>query len=444
MWALARYSPRGLMEHQPLRAHGRPIRLVTPTSPLRLILPWAVLAGALVLAWYFRDLLTLLMMAAAMAYVVVPLVDRLERARVPRPLAIVLVLLGIAGSTTLLLMLVLPGIVEQATTLAATLPAKVQRVVIPWANDALLQLRRRFHVRIPTTVDAWLAQAGVRSSEFAQRATGLALSAAGASISVIEWVAETVIVLALSFYLLSDWRRMIDAVRELVPRRALAETSRIAQRVDEALGRYVRGQLLVMAILGGLWATGLGLLNVPGGVGLGLLAGLLSFVPYLGFLIAMAIATALAALDGGGTSHVLTVLGFMWVVHVIDITLVTPRILGGRVGLPPATVILALLAGGKVAGFVGLLVAIPVASVFRVLLSEIVVWYRGTRFFTAAPALITEQEAVLVAAPEPLAPEPLVAEPEDPRLSGPSALRTASDGTPLITPRPRGVGSENP
>lgn len=183
---------------------------------------------------------------------------------------------------------------------------------------------------------------------------------------------------------------------------------------------------------------------MPGGVGLGLLAGLLSFVPYLGFLIAMVIATALAALDGGGTSHVLTVLGFMWVVHVLDITLVTPRILGGRVGLPPAAVILALLAGGKVAGFVGLLIAIPAASVVRVLLSELVVWYRGTRFFTAAPALPSEQEAVLVAAPEPIAADAPAEEPADPRLVGPNALRTASDGTPLIAPRPRGGGSENP
>lgn len=414
-----------------------------------MVVPWALLAVVLAMAWYFRDLLTLLMMAGAMAYVVVPLVDRLERARVPRPLAIVLVLVGIAGTTTLLLMLLLPGIIEQATAFASALPAKVQRDVIPWANNALLHLRRRYHVRVPTTVDAWLAQAGVRSSEFAQRITGLVLSAAGASISVIEWVVEMVIVLALAFYLLSDWHRMIDAVRALVPRRALAETARIATRVDENLGRYVRGQLLVMAILGSLFAAGLGALHVPGGVALGLIAGFLSFVPYVGFLIAMAIATLLAALDGGGSSHALAVCGFMWFVHVLDITLVTPRILGGRVGLPPAAVILALLAGGKVAGFVGLLVAIPAASVARVLLSEVVTWYRGTRFFTAAPALASEHEAVLVAAPETVfAPAPDAPAPDapevDPRLVGPNALRTASDGTPFIAPRPRGGNPEDP
>jgi predicted PurR-regulated permease PerM len=432
------------MEHQPPRAHGRPIRLVTPTSPLRLIVPWVVLGLALALAWYFRDLFTLLMIAAAMAYVVVPLVDRLERARVPRSLAIVLVLLGLAGTTTLVLALVLPGIMDQITALASSLPAKIQQTVIPWANGLLLQLRRRFHVRIPTTVDAWLAQAGVRSSELAQRTTGLVLSAAGAGISVIEWVVESVIVMSLAFYLLADWHKMIEGVRGLVPRRALGETERIAARVDDALGRYVRGQLLVTAILGALFAAGLGALNVPAGVGLGLLTGMLSFVPYAGFLIAMTIATGLAAIDGGGPSHVLAVLGFMWLVHFLDITLVTPRILGGRLGLPPATVILALLAGGKVAGFVGLLAAIPVASVARVLLGELAEWYRGTRFFSASPALATESEAVYVATTtEPMAPPPAPGPPPpEMDLTGPSALRTASDGTPLIAPPRRGGASE--
>jgi len=414
------------------RAHGRPVRLVTPTSPLRLLLPWAALVFVLLLAWYFRDLLTLLMVAAAMAYVVVPLVDRLERARVPRSLAIVIVLLALAGTTTLAMMLVVPGMVDQVTTLASKIPAKVQNTLIPWANSLLLQLRRRFHVRIPTTVDAWLAQAGVRSSAFAQRAADLAVSAAGASISVLEWVVESVIVLALAFYLLADWHKMVDGVRSLVPRRALEETTRIAGRVDVTLGRYVRGQLLVMAILGSLFSAGLSVLEVPGGVGVGVVAGLLSFVPYAGFFIALAIATALAALDGG-SSHVLTVFGFMWIVHLIDITLVTPRILGGRIGIPPAGVILALLAGGKVAGFVGLLVALPVASVLRVLLSELAAWYRGTRYFTAMPATaVTEHDVMLVASADPPAPR-VETEPE-PVTS--TATRTVTDGTPFIAPDP--------
>lgn len=416
------------------RAHGRPVRLVTPTSPLRLLVPWAVLAFVLVLAWYFRDLLTLLVVAAAMAYVVVPLVDRLERARVPRSLAIVIVLLAIAGTTTLALMLVLPGTVDQIATLAAKVPSKVQNSLIPWANSLLLQLRRRFHVRIPTTVDAWLAQAGVRSSALAQRGADIAMSAAGASISVLEWVVEAVIVLALAFYLLADWHKMLDGVRSLVPRRALEETSRIASRVDHTLGRYLRGQLLVMAILGSLFAGGLAWLEVPGGVGVGVLAGLLSFVPYAGFFIVLALATGLAALDGG-SSDVLTVFGFMWLVHLIDITLVTPKILGGRIGIPPAGVILALLAGGKVAGFVGLLVALPVASVLRVLLSELAGWYRGTRYFTAMPAVATTEHEVMLVSPV----EAAVSErpqADAPSAVEPTATRTVTDGTPLIAPAP--------
>lgn len=415
------------MDLHPPRLQARTVRLVTPTSPVRLLLPWALLLVVLLIGWYFRDLVTLLMMAAAMAYVVVPVVDRLERARVPRSLAIVIVLLGLAGATTLGLMLVVPGMIDQMTGLAAKIPAQVQHSLVPWANDILVQLRRRFHVRVPTTVDAWLAQIGVRSSEIAQRATSLALSAAGASISVIQWVAESVIVLALAAYLLADWHKMIDGARSLVPRRALAHTTRIAVRVDATLGRYVRGQLLVMSVLGSLFSAGLAALEVPGGVGLGVLAGLLSFVPYAGFFIALGLATGLAALNTGN-SHVFAVFVFMWCVHFIDITLVTPRILGGRIGIPPAGVILALLAGGKVAGFIGLLVALPVASVLGVLLSELAEWFRGTRYFTAMPLAPTEVADAVVSVTE--VPRAEVAEPRA------VATRTVNDGTPFIAPKP--------
>lgn len=411
---------------------ARAVRLVTPTSPLRLLLPWVLLGVVLAITWYFRDLVTLLMVAAAMAYVVVPVVDRLERARIPRSLAIVIVLLGIAGAMTLAVMLVLPGMMDQMTGLAAKIPAQVQNNLIPWANRLLLKLRHRLHLRIPTTVDAWLAQLGVRSSEIAQRTTGLALHAAGAGISVLEWIAESVIVLALAFYLLADWHRMIEGARSLVPRRALAETNRIATRVNTTLGRYVRGQLLVMAILGSLFAAGLMALEVPGGVGVGVIAGLLSFVPYAGFFVALAIAVALAMIDGG-SSHVMAVFSFMWLVHFIDITLVTPRILGGRIGIPPAGVILALLAGGKVAGFIGLLAALPVATVLRVLLGELVGWYQRTRYFTSMPlasADITAMASVSAAPEASPHPEAIARDPQH------VATRTVTDGTPLISAHP--------
>jgi predicted PurR-regulated permease PerM len=408
---------------------------VAPTAPRRALLPWLVVGTALFLAWYFRDLLGLLGAAFAMAYLLDPLVMRLERLRVPRPLAIVLVLAVLGVVFTLTVWFVVPDIVRQLTDLLTSLPRKLRDQWIPWANNLLVSLRQRYRVRIPVTAEAWLAQAGVRTDEIARRSLGMVQSAADVSISIIQKVLESVIVAAMAFYLLLDYHRLLDGVSELVPRRAADDFARIATKVNAALGRYVRGQALAMLILGTLFAVGLTVLKVPAGAGIGILAGVLTVVPYVGFFIALIVSSLLALLDGG-TGACLAVIGYMVFVHLVDITFVTPRIVGGSIGLSPVWVILALLAGGKVAGFIGLLAAIPVASVLRVLVGEAVDYYRTTRFYTAMPAPEGVVHTVEIAHVEP--PEVDFAPPPPPPMAGPRTMpsfnptsrHTFADGTP--------------
>lgn len=410
-------------------------------------MPWVALAVLLALAWYFHDILLLVAMALGVAYLLEPLVEFLERRRMPRPLAIAVVLLGLAVVVVLGFWIVVPDLIRQLTTLATSLPTKLREHWIPWANQLLLRLRQNYHVRIPVTVDQWLAQLGLRASEIAPRTASVMLSAAGAGFTVIQAIFEGLIVMAMAFYFLLDWTRLIKSTASLIPLRARADVERIVVNVDRALGRYVRGQSLAMLILGGLFAVGLAALRVPGGLGLGIIAGLLSFVPYVGFFIALGMALLLSVLEGG-SSQVLAVLSYMLFVHVLDLTLVTPRVVGGSIGLSPVIVIIALLAGGKVAGFTGLLVAIPVASVLKVLMSELVEWYRGTRFYQALPASHEPGDPVTVAVVE-AHPEP-VAVPMVDRdvvvarahaLSLAPASVTAHDGTPgvkpLITMKPK-------
>ncbi len=369
----------------------RPLRLVTPTAPRRAFLPWIVLGVMGATAYYFRDLLLLVGVAFGIAYVLEPLVERLQRRRVPRPLAIGLVLLGVCVAMTLTVVLVLPDIVRQLTELAVVLPNKVRTEWIPWANHGLEHLRQRYHLRIPTTADAWINQLGTRS-EIASRSMSMVQSAASASISVLGLVLEGVIVLAMAFYFISDWHRIVAGAMGLVPRRAEGEVRRIVHNVDLALGSYFRGQGLAMLVLGCLFSLGLGALGVPGGVALGIFAGLITFIPYLGFLIAMALAILFASLDGGGLGHVLAVVAYMMFVHVLDITLVTPRILGRSIGLSPVAVIVSLLAGARLLGFTGLVLAIPVASVCTVLMGELVRFYKSTGFYAALPASVEPNE----------------------------------------------------
>lgn len=413
----------------------RPLRLVAPTAPRRALLPWLGVAVVLFLAYYFRDLLELAGAAFAMAYLLDPLVMRLERLRVPRPLATVLVLTVLGVVFTLTVWFVVPDIVRQITDLLTSLPRKLRDQWIPWANHLLVSLRQRYRLHIPVTAEAWLAQAGVRTDEIARRSLGMVQSAADVSISILEKVLQSVIVAAMAFYLLLDYHRLLDGVGDLVPRRATEDFSRIATKVNDALGRYVRGQALAMLILGTLFAVGLTALKVPAGAGIGILAGLLTVVPYVGFFIALIVSALLALLDGG-TGACLAVTGYMVFVHLVDITFVTPRIVGGSIGLSPVWVILALLAGGKVAGFFGLLAAIPVASVLRVLVGEAVDYYRTTRFYTAMPASegavqtveLTQLEHHLMAGEVDLPPSPPVRYTTP--LVTPTARRTFADGTP--------------
>ncbi len=406
----------------------RPLRLVAPTAPGRVLLPWLLVGVAGSLAYYFREILLLVAAAFAVAYLLDPLVARLEARRVPRPLAIAAVLLGLGVVSTLVAWFVIPDIVREMSDLVVSVPRRLRDEWIPHANHLLAALRTHYRLRIPVTADAWLAQAGVRSDEIAQRSLSVMQSAAGLSLSILERLLDALIVCAMAFYLLLDYHRLLDGILVLVPRRAEAEVSRIAGNVNDALGRYVRGQALAMLILGTLFSAGLGVLGVPAGVGLGIIAGLLSVVPYLGFFIALATATLLAVLQG----HVspLAVVGYMTFVHIVDIGFVTPRIVGGSVGISPVWVIVSLLAGGKLGGFVGLLAAVPVASVLHVLFAEGVAFYRQTVFYTAVPAADSEFHGLEIGHVE--AP---VAVSEAPRRASqlpidPLARSTVGDGTP--------------
>ncbi len=393
------YHPRAAMDSyrpQPLHPRGS---AESSWGPLWL---WALAAAVGGMAWWFRGLLVLVGAAFALAWVLAPAVDWLAARRVPRAIAIVAVLVGAATVTTALLWVAIPDIVETVSQLAGTVPQRIQQDWLPRITRGLLWIRRRFHVRVPVTTDAWINSLASRASSVAQGSMSVVLSAANVSLSIVEFAVEVLIVLAMSFYMLSSWHGMLDGAADLVPTRARPAFLRVTEKVDTALGRFVRGQLLVMLILGALFAAGLGALHLPAGVGLGILAGLIAFVPYLGFFIALGIAALLAALDTSGHSSVAAVVAYMLVVHVLDILVVTPRVLGGSIGLSPIVVIVALLASAKAMGFLGLLVAVPAAAVVKVLLGELIDWYKSTRFYRAPPSHTLDTDAAYVASDTPL------------------------------------------
>jgi predicted PurR-regulated permease PerM len=388
--------PTGLPPIDPTVGSAAATQSAMPTlihlPPRRTLVPWLVgvlvVGGVLLIAWFFREALTLAFIAFGVAYALSPVVRWAERFRIPRPITILLVMSAGGTVFTASAWVLVRELFTQGEALVRSVPRyslHIQREWFPW-------LREHWHLRIPPRTEDALRELGVNASNIAPRISGWLNESLKYTPVLIEYVFKVLVVFALAFYFLLDFDGFIHRTNDLVPHRARDRVRRLARETDESLRHFVNGQLLVMVILGGLFALGLGLLGIPAWWVIGLFAGMVSFVPYLGFFVAFGVALFMAALQGKGFAHVFAVGGVMAAVHVLDLTLITPRILGSRTKISPVMIILSLIAGGTVFGFVGVFVAIPVASVLRVLLRELVDHYKSTAFFltrggTSLPSL---------------------------------------------------------
>jgi predicted PurR-regulated permease PerM len=182
----------------------------------------------------------------------------------------------------------------------------------------------------------------------------------------------------LAYYLLVEFDRLVHRVGQWVPHRQRAYVIEKARNTDRLISGFLRGQLLVAGILGVLYAVGFGAIGIDLAIGVGLLAGVMALVPYLGNVVAVSVASLLCVLEFGFDWHLLAVLGWYAAVQNLEGFVLTPRIVGGSVGLHPAAVIVALLIGADLFGFLGLLIAVPVAAVVKVFVDELLEAYRSS------------------------------------------------------------------
>jgi predicted PurR-regulated permease PerM len=328
----------------------------------------AVAAVLVALVWAAPGVCTLLLASFILAYACVPVVDWLERHRVARGAASLLVLLG--GVLVLLgfVLLFVPVVVTQAKLLAERLPEaldKLQFTIVPWVET-------RLGIDVPDTgagfaerVRQYLPQIG---SRVAGPAGQIALATLGGVKGVLSAVANLVLIPFLTFHLMLRYHTLWPRVERLVPPRHVPRVRDIQQEIDGALSGFVRGQLTVALILGGLLALGLSVVGIEGAIVIGLMSGLLNMVPFLGTAIGLTLALLMAVLSFSGWMPILGVLAVFAVMQTLEGYVITPRIVGDRVGLSPVVVVLAVLAGGEIFGFVGLLLAVPMAAILKVLL----------------------------------------------------------------------------
>jgi predicted PurR-regulated permease PerM len=345
---------------------------------------WLLVGGvvlAIALAYALRRVLVPLLLAFLLAYALDPLVDRLQRLRVPRSLAAVVVVLGLLVVLTGVLVLAVPVIVQQFAEATSDIPEKalrLRRKVEPWIWST-------FHYKIPATP----GELALKAVE-AARARGLdVLDSVGkalfSTLNAIVLSLGMLIIPVFTIYLLIDFDAVVARTARLVPRRFSPTVYAVAKEVHVTLGRYVRGQILANLVLASLYATGLWLVGAPLGVPLGVLTGIFAFVPYVGFGVGFVVTLALTVLEWQGPWQVVGVIGVMGTVQLLDAFLVTPRIVGGAVGLKPIEVLLTMMAAGTLFGFLGVLLAVPIGAVIKIVVAHAVAAYYASDWYRQRP-----------------------------------------------------------
>ncbi len=340
----------------------------------------ATVASALTLAYILRGVLVPLFFAFLLAYALDPFVDWLEARRVPRSLAAPVVMVGIAALFALILVFAIPMFLDELRAAGAELPSQLGRLqptVEPW-------LWQNFHVKPPHT----MSELGTDLRDKLQAEFPNLLSAASealfGTLSYVAVILSALIVPVFALYLLIDFDRIVARTGQLVPRRWYPHVAEVGRQVHRTLGGYVRGQLTANIVLGALYALGLRFIDVRLAVPIGVLTGMLAFMPYIGFGCGLLLATTMAALDWQGPGRLLGVFAVMLGVQVLDGLVVTPRIVGRSVGLAPLEVLLTMMAAGTLFGFFGVLLAVPLGAVVKILVQRVVKAYLASDFYGRA------------------------------------------------------------
>lgn len=352
-------------------------------------LKWAaVILGVLWVVALLAPILTPFVLALLLGWLGDPLVDRLERAGRSRNMAVTLVFVLMVLLLVLALLILVPMLERQIVTFINVLPQArdwFTGTAIPWAEQKTgLQLMAWLDPErlIEWIRGHWQQAGGVAATFFGY------LSRSG--FAMVTWVVNLVLLPILTFYFLRDWDILVERVAATIPRNHVATVGRLARESNDVLGAFIRGQFLVMLALGVIYAGGLSLIGLNLGLLIGIVAGLISFIPYLGATTGILLAILAALVQSKGFDLQLMILvGVVFTVgQLLESYVLTPRIVGDKIGLHPVAVIFAVMAGGQLFGFLGMLLALPVAAVANVLLHYLHEQYRQSELYAGDKSAI--------------------------------------------------------
>ncbi len=324
-----------------------------------------VVAAVFLLVYLLQPILMPFLVGFIIAYLGDPVVDRLEAWKLNRTMAVSVVFALFLAILAGALLVLVPLLIKEVNGFIQRIPA-----IIIWLQQEVSPLLLQYFNVDPFAFS--IDELRERLAKNWQQAGGIAsriLSEITRSgFALMAWIANLALIPVVAFYLMRDWDGIMNSLRQLVPREAEPTTVQLTKECDEVLSAFLRGQLLVMVALGAIYALGLYIIGLDMALLIGMLAGLASIVPYLGFVVGILAASLAALFQFQDVFQLIFVLMVFGAGQMIESMVLTPLLVGDRIGLHPVAVIFAILAGGQLFGFVGILLALPVAAVVMVFL----------------------------------------------------------------------------
>ncbi|MBK9032759.1 MAG: AI-2E family transporter [Myxococcales bacterium] len=352
-----------------------PNRTVNNDPLVLSLVRWLLIVVFVVIGWWvvseLAAILAPILAALGIAYLLDPVVEKLVARGMSRAMAATLILVAFLGTVVGMLTLLIPQAVEQVRVFAADLPGMVSNVSA-W-------VKARFDFDLQSHLNAEELQAML--SDAAGPLEHIAEVALGGAFAVLAVLAEFLLVPVFAYYFLLDWPHIAERVIKIVPPRRRSRVRDILGEIDGVVSGWVRGQAIVTSILAILYALTFWIIGVPLAIPIGLLVGALTIIPFVGTFVGAGITALVLLLDWQGGGMLGAVGGTFLVLHLLEAAVLTPKIVGHKVGLSESAALFAVVAGGKLLGFVGILLAVPLAATVAVLLRHAVRYYEKSEFF---------------------------------------------------------------
>ncbi len=355
------------------------------SNRLRLIFFVGIGAAFLLTVYYLRTVLGPFFLALVIAYVLDPVVRKMETWRIRRDFSIVIILCGSLLLAILILVNLIPFLLDEIQGLIRNFPAyleSLRKLLVSWTG---MRPDTDLYGVVQTGMNYLQEKLKIDTAKIIQPLPGIVAKILSNTIALFTWILSLLIVPLFSFYLLHDMKKIKAKVVSYFPPDYRESWVSFLQEIDQVLSGFIHGQLTVCTILAVLFSLGYLIIGIDYALLVGIFSGYAFIVPYIGSTVGAALALVLSLTTFGFDYHLVLVAGWLVLVQIVESYFLTPRVVGKKVGLTVIEVILAILVAGKIFGFLGVIIAVPLAASFKVILKKLLDSYQKSRFFHAAP-----------------------------------------------------------